>query len=53
MVDKNQNYKCIRKFLYCKQDNHISNEVGGRDAGGTQLFVLGNISMDQLIVNHQ
>ncbi len=32
-----------RMFLYCKQDNHISNEVGGRDAGGIQLFASGSI----------
>ncbi len=51
MVDKNRKYKCIRTFLYYKQDNHISKEVGGRDAGSTQLFASG--SMDQLIVNHQ
>ncbi len=51
MVDKNTTYTFICTFLYCKQDNHISNEVGGRDAGGTQLFESG--SMDQLIVNHQ
>ncbi len=47
MVDKNRIYKCISKykFLYCKQDNHISNEVGGSDAGGTQIFASG--IMDQ------
>ncbi len=47
MVDKNRIYKCISKykFLYCKQDNHISNEVRSSDAGGTQIFASG--SMDQ------
>ncbi len=44
MVEKNRTYKCTRKFLLCKQDNNISNEVGGSDAS-TQLFALG--SMDQ------
>ncbi len=50
MVDKNRTFNCIHTFSYCKQDNHICNEGGDRDAGGTQLFASG--SMDQLIVNH-